>query len=342
MTMRYSLIFVFLLFGVVEAFCDGGSNVYKFLSLPNSAQVAALGGSNVSLKNGDVNMVFQNPALLDNELNNSVAVNYVNYLSDVNYGSVAYSRDINTYNSWAIGVTYLNYGTLDGYTEEDVETGEFSAGDLCVTALDSRQLFDRIRAGMALKPIYSYIDSYSSFGLAVDVGASYVDTAHAFTMGFVLKNVGVQLTGYYDDEDSEHRERLPWELQFGLSKRLSHAPFRFSLTFTDLNRWDLDYYRSPKSASDAEDDISWGDMLLRHTLIGLEFLPSKSFSLLAAYNHRRSQEYDLEDSKSFNGFSLGAQLNVYKFKLGVAYAQYAAAGNTLTLSLATSLDEFKK
>ncbi|MCQ2218580.1 MAG: type IX secretion system protein PorQ [Paludibacteraceae bacterium] len=340
--MRYYLIFVFSLLSVVEAFCDGGSNVYKFLSLPNSAQVSALGGSNISLKNGDVNMAFQNPSLLDNEMNNAIALNYVNYLSDVNYGSVGYSRNINSYNAWAIGVTYLNYGTLDGYTEDDVATGEFSAGDICITALYSRQLFDRIRAGMALKPIYSYIDSYSSFGLAVDVGACYSDTLHDFTMGLTLKNVGVQLTGYYDDEDSEHRERLPWELQFGLSKRLAHAPFRFSLTFVDLNRWDLDYYRSPKSVGGKDDDISWGDMLLRHTLIGLEFIPTKSFSLMAAYNHRRSQEYDLEDTKSFNGFSFGGFLNVYKFKLGVAYAQYATAGNTLTVSLATSLDEFRK
>ncbi|MCQ2195234.1 MAG: type IX secretion system protein PorQ [Paludibacteraceae bacterium] len=339
--MKYYLIFVFSLLGIVEAFADGGRNVYKFLSLPNSSQVAALGGSNVSLKNGDVNMAFQNPSLLDNEMNNSIAVNYVNYLSDVNYGSVAYSRNINSYNAWAVGVTYLNYGTLDGYTEEDIPTGEFSAGEVCVTALYSRQLFERIRMGMALKPIYSYMDSYNSFGIGVDVGACYADTTHDFTVGLNLKNVGVQLTGYYEDEESDHRERLPWELQFGLSKRLAHAPFRFSLTFTDLNRWDLDYYKSPKSTTDT-DDISWGDMLLRHTLIGLEFLPSKSFSVLASYNHRRSQEFDLEDTKSFNGFSFGANLNVYKFKLGVAYSQYAAAGNVFTLSLATSLDEFKK
>lgn len=328
--------------GIVEAYCDGGRNVYKFLSLPNSSRVAALGGSNVSLKEGDVNQAFQNPALLDNDMNNALAINYVSYLADVSYGSLAYARGINSYNAWAVGVTYLNYGRMDGYTEDNVETGDFSAGDFCLTAFYSRQLFDRIRLGLALKPVYSYIDSYSSFGVAVDVGACYSDTAHQFTMGLSLKNVGVQLTGYYDDDESAHRERLPWELQFGLSKRLKHAPFRFSLTFTDLNRWDLDYYRSPKSVEGEDDDINWGDMLLRHTLLGVEFLPAKSFSLMASYNYRRSQEHGLPDTRSFYGFSFGGALEVYKFKLGVAYALYAAAGNSLTLSLATSLDSFKK
>lgn len=340
--MRYCLIFIFSLLGIVEAYCDGGINVYKFLSLPNSACVAALGGGNVSLKNGDLNMAFQNPSLLDNGMNNSLAINYTSYLADVNYGSLAYAKNINSYNAWAVGVTYLNYGSLDGYTEEDVPTGEFSAGDFCLVALYSRQLSDRIRAGLSLKPIYSYIDSYASFGMAVDVGACFDDTLHGFSMGLSVKNVGVQLTGYYDDDASAHRERLPWELQFGLSKRLAHAPFRISLTFTDLNRWDLDYYRSPKSLNGEEGDISWGDMFFRHLLIGLEFLPSKSFTLMASYNHRRAEEFDLTDSGSMYGFSFGGALEVYKFKLGLAYALYAAADNSLTLSLATSLDSFGK
>lgn len=82
-------------------------------------------------------------------------------------------------------------------------------------------------------------------------------------------------------------------------------------------------------------------MIFRHVVIGVEFIPSKNFYVMASYNHRRSREFALDNTKSINGFSFGAGLNVYKFKLGFAYSQYAAAGNTVTVSLATSLDSFR-
>ena len=42
----------------------GGDNVYEFLNLTQSGHVAALGGSNVSLRSDDLNMAYHNPALL--------------------------------------------------------------------------------------------------------------------------------------------------------------------------------------------------------------------------------------------------------------------------------------
>ena len=43
---------------------QAGRGVYAFLDLPTSSRMAALGGSNVSVFDHDVNFVFQNPALL--------------------------------------------------------------------------------------------------------------------------------------------------------------------------------------------------------------------------------------------------------------------------------------
>jgi len=42
----------------------GGESTYSFLGLANAARVAALGGEVVSIRDGDINMVFHNPALL--------------------------------------------------------------------------------------------------------------------------------------------------------------------------------------------------------------------------------------------------------------------------------------
>ena len=345
--MRSFSITIFLLCFSILGFCGSDQAIYKFLNLPNSAEVAALGGTNVSLQNKDVNLVFQNPALLSNSVHKNLALNYTSYIGDIGYGSVAYAQSIDSVSHWAASLNYLSYGSFDGYTWEEIPTESFSAGDLCLNLTYSRRLFEKIMAGISLKPIYSYIETYNSFGLAVDVGSNYYDPEHDFSVGLALKNVGVQFKGYHSQDGSQHREPLPWDIQIGITKRLAHAPFRFSLTYIHLNQWNLDYYRAPSqnnntlSLTDENKKIGWGDMLFRHIIVGVEFIPSNNFNLAVAYNHRRSQEFALEDAKSINGFSFGAGIRVYKFALGVAYAQYAASGNTLSLSLATSLDSFK-
>lgn len=343
--MKSFLITIFFSCFSIAGFCASGESIYKFLTLPNSSGVSALGGANVSLQNKDIGFVYQNPALLSGSVHKNIGVNYVNYISDINYGSITYAQDIDSLSHWSVGVNYLHYGSFDGYTEEEIPTGSFSAGDLCLSAVYSRRLAKNFMAGIAIKPIYSYIESYHSFGLAVDVGANYYLPEHDFSVGLVVKNFGVQFKGYYSEDGSQHRESLPWDIQLGITKRLAHAPLRFSVTYVGLNRWNLDYYKQSTSGSFLTDDkdkgIGWGDMLLRHFVIGAEFIPSNNFYISAAYNHRRSREFSLENKKSINGFSFGAGFRVYRFSLGFAYAQYAASGNTITISLTASLDSLK-
>jgi len=318
--------------------------VYKFLNLPNSSSVSALGGTNISVQNKDVNMIYQNPALLSGSVNKNIGINYTNYISDIGYGSVVYAQDIDSVSHWAISLNYISYGSFDGYTEEEIPTGTFSASDFSLNATYSRRLATKIMAGITLKPMYSYIETYNSFGLAVDIGANYYNPENDLSVGLVVKNVGVQFKSY-----DQSRERLPWDIRIGVTKRLENAPLRFSLTYTDLNRWDLSYRRQASQSDNAltskeNSKTGWDDhldMFFRYLIIGAEFIPFNNFHIAAAYNHRRSREFALEDSRSFNGFSFGAGFRVRQFSLGAAYAQYAASGNTISLSISTSLDSFK-
>lgn len=152
----------------------------------------------------------------------------------------------------------------------------------------------------------------------------------------------MQFTAYDHD-----RGRLPWDIQVGFTKGLAHAPFRFSVTYVKLNRWDLDYVKDA-SIYDADDNVDntysrhvgWGDMLFRHLLFGVEFLPSKNFSLTASYNHRRHAEFNMDNAGSFSGFAFGGQLHVYKFDLGVSYAIYGPSGGVFGLSIGTAISSF--
>ncbi len=323
---------------------EAGEGVYHFLNLPYNAKLAGLGGENVSLQASDVNMAHVNPALLSSDVHNKVSATYLNYIDDANAASLAYAYTPDSLNFFGVGAFFIGYGELQGYDEYGNPTDEFKAGDFCFRMSYARYLGAGIKLGVSFKPIYSHIEDYSSFGLAVDVGFNYFNKEKLFSVGVAARNYGVQCVKYYD---SDTRESLPFNLQLGLSKELTHAPFRFSVTYDRLNDWNLDYYRQVKKkdvVGEEPDDnkIKGGDMFFRHLIFGVDVLFSKNFYVEAAYNHRRKREFVLPDSRGGNGFSFGAGLKVYAFALDLAYSMYAPASNTFTLTLTTDIEKFRK
>lgn len=344
--MKRTLFSLVALLGLaVNAFAYGGSKAYQFLTLPTSATVSALGGDNVSLHNGDISLVQQNPALLSVAPSSSISLSYFNYIADANYGCVAYGQAIDSVSWFGAGLVFMGYGSFDAYDEYDMPDGSFSASDMDLSLMYVRRLAARFTMGLSLKPVYSHIEDYSSFGLALDLGALYYSPENFFSAGLAVRNFGVQFTPYEDE-----RESLPWDVQVGISKKLAHAPFRFNVTYTKLNKWNLDYvksaslYKATSSYVEAEykSDVAWGDMFMRHMIIGVEFIPSKSFSVMASYNHRRHKEFAMENAGGAAGWAFGANLHVYKFALGASYAIYGPSGGVFGLSLSSCINDFRK
>ena len=341
----FVVVFAYMSMCFVNA--ETGNGVYRFLNLPFNAKLAGMGGENVSVQSDDVNQFYTNPALFTPSLKNKISLSYVNYLADANGGMASYSYMLDSLNYFGFNFLFMGYGDLAGYDRYGNEIGEFSAGDFAWNLVYARYLGATIKVGLSMKPVYSHIDTYNSFGLGFDLGANYYKQEWDFSVGFSVRNFGFRFTDYYEDQETE---RLPWNMQLGVTKGLEHAPFRFSITYDHLNAWSLDYNRPKKKTSlmsiDEEnndlDEIKFADMLFRHFVFGLEVIIHKNFHIDMAYNHRRNREYTLSEARGINGFSFGAGFKVYKFNLDAAYAQYAPSGGTFTLSLSSSIDSFKK
>ncbi len=338
-----TLAFLFSLFSMEAK--ETGEGVYRFLNMPYYAKLAGLGGTNVSVQSNDVNQIYSNPSMFTPGLRNNISLSYVNYLEDANGGMASYAFTQDSLNYFGFNFIFVGYGKLDGYDRYGAETGKFSAGDFAWNLVYARYLGANIKVGISLKPVYSHIDTYNSFGLAFDLGANYYKPEWDFSVGFVVKNFGFRFSDYYKDQETE---RLPWNMQLGVSKGLIHAPFRFSVTYDHLNRWSLDYRRAEKHASpltmeekEGSNEIKPVDMLFRHFIFGMEVIVGKYFHIDMAYNHRRNREYALSEARAINGFSFGAGFKVYNFNLDAAYAQYAPAGGAFTLTLSSSIDGFK-
>lgn len=346
MTKRIYLLLCFTA-SFVYSFSQAGSSVYQFLDLPVSSRLAALGGTNISLRDNDINFAFQNPSLLTSETHNTLSLNMANYLSDISFGSVAYGRTFGKDNYMAVGIQYVDYGKFGEYTELNDSVGTFTAKDYALSIMYARPLTTNISVGATLKPIYSVFEHYTSFGVAMDAGINYTSNDKLFGAGLVLRNIGTQLKGYYSDYNGQHFEPLPFDIQLGLTKKLLHAPLRFSLTLNKLNQWDLSYQSTNQQTTsisgviEPQKRISFVDMAFRHTIFAAEFVPSKNFYLTVGYNHRRHQEMKMDGFKTMSGFSFGGGLKLYKFHVGFGMTQFQKGNYSYQFSISTALNEFK-
>ena len=342
MLKRLVLFFLFI-FNLISLFPQTGRGVYRFLDLPVSSRMAAIGGMNVSLRDNDVNFAFMNPALLTGETHGVIGLNMANYLADIKFGSAVYGHNFGENNFTSFGVQYVDLGKFEGYDELGNFTEDFTAKDIALYMSYARRLDDYFTVGATFKPIFSSYERYTSFGIAFDAGINY--SRDLFSAGLVFRNMGAQLKAYYPDEQGQHREPLPFDIQLGVSKKFAHAPIRISGTLNNLNRWNVAGYQTDKTTTNLdgtteEKKVKPVDMAFRHLVLGVELVLSDNFYIALGYNHRRNQEMTMEGFKSLAGFSAGAGLKLYKFHVGFGLTQFQVGNFAYQFSFSTDLNDF--
>jgi hypothetical protein len=340
--LRYLLLPLLCLYFSFSFAQTGGYSTYKFLNLQPSARITALGGNLISVKDHDLNNAYQNPSLLNSEMHNTVVFNTANYFADINYGYAAYARSYKNVGTFSGGIQYINYGDFNQTDEYGNTLGTFSAKEQVVHVSYGRN-YQSFSYGATLKGIFSSMESYNSAAIATDIAGTFSDTDANFTAGFVLKNIGTQLQTY-----SGEREKLPFEAQFGISKKLKHAPFRFSIILHDLQKFDLTYVDPQEQEKNIDlatgqpikKEFSLADKLARHVIVGTEIIFSKHFNIRVGYNHQKRKEMAIEGKASTVGFSWGVGVRIKKISFSYGSARYSLAGSTNMFSFAVRPSDF--
>lgn len=324
--MRRDLTFILCLLVSVLTVAQEGKTVFNFLRLPHSAHATALGGENITSIEDDLTLAFQNPALLSNVADKSLSLTYTSYIEGSKVASAAFSRQAGERSSWAASVQYMDYGEI---TETDIannELGKVSAKDMAFMGSYSYLLSERWSGGVTAKIIHGNYADYTSFAIGVDLGINYFKEESDFSASLVFKNLGGQIKAF----DDKH-EKLPMNLQLGFTKRLAHAPIRLSATLDDLTHWESVYFNPDGK------DISFGDLLLNHLIVGIEVAPSNTFYLAAGYNFKRGNDLKVDGGSKWTGATLGGGLKLKRIKLGVAYANYHTAASSLVVNFGIAL-----
>ncbi len=281
-----------------------------------------MGGAFGAIDDGDLTGMLYNPALLRPKAHRGVMLSYLNHLSDLNAGVVAYGHALSTGGTAGISVRFMSWGRLEGANETGERTGSFGAGDFALTTGLARSLGDRVRYGANLHVVHSYLDAAQATALALDLGALYRLAAHQLTLSASVNNLGRAL-----DSFGPRRNRLPTDVRIGLAKRLRYLPLTVSVMAYELHELD--------------EGLTGGttvDHVLGHLALGAEVNLASAFAVRLGYNHRRSHNLALSDQRfDLAGLGLGFGLTVRGLALSYAYNSWSSFGGLHWITLQLDL-----
>jgi hypothetical protein len=321
----------------------GGNSVFNFLKVPNTPQLTALGGVNISQPSDDIGLAFNNPALLKPSMHTQMNAVFNDFYSGIKvyHLSMGYRNEgLSTNFSW--GLNYFDYGNVSETDASGNVFGKFRPRDWVMQVSASRAYEEKWNYGATLKFINSGYGQYSSNGLALDIGILFHDSSKLFSASVVAKNMGAQLKKY----EGSGPDDLPFDLQIGLTKRMAKAPFSFSLTAQRLQQFDINYndtiFNNENGFDNGSDDpqdavrkFSFGK-LLNHFVLATTIYLGDKIEAMAGYNFLRRKELSFGDTgNGLNGFSLGAGLVLGKLQIRYARAYYQnnSAYNQLGLNM---------
>jgi hypothetical protein len=325
----------------------GGSSVYEILNLPVSAKVAGTGGYNVSMNSGDPSIGYFNPSVIDSTYKNNIGSGWGALfmdLSDISYGYASYANKFKKYN-YAANLVIINYGKITARDESGNNLGTDIASEYVLSLGASEDINKWLTWGISAKPVMSYLANYSSYAIASDIGLTYHDSLRNTNVSIVARNVGFQIKPYYKGSS----EKLPFEIDLGYTKKFEHAPFRLSVTYRHLQKFDLSYKSTLQDNSVAyladttsKSGFSISDIaskFTRHLIFGAEFLIGKRFYVNLGYNVKRKNELKSASNGGLVGMTYGAGIKISKFTFGFAHQKYNVSGGATTFTMLFNLND---
>jgi hypothetical protein len=324
------------LHGVAQS---GGNSTFDFLNLVAPARAAALGGNAISTRSDDLTLFAQNPALLRPAMDLQISTSYVGHLAGIKFGNVMLAKDFSKIGTFGFNMQYISYGEFKETNINAEEVGVYKAGEYAFNVAWSKALDSNLYVGANVKYILSNFGYNSSNGVAADVALNWFNDDKFWSAAIVVKNVGTQLKVY----DGAEREKLPFEIQAGVTRQLPKAPFRFSFILQQLQKFDLSYKDpsasgiDPLTGESKEEKLSTFEKFSKHAILNLEVLFTQNFNVRIGYNFLRRYELQFPEKKGMAGLSLGFGFKINRFQISYANSIFNPVGGSNHFTISTNL-----
>lgn len=313
----------------IVLFAQDGTNVYPFLNIPVSARQAALGGDAVSIRDQDVSFSVINPALMNLEQDQMIAINYASYLADSKFGTIGFVKDLGFGHLVSATARYMDYGKMPRTDEAGTISGDFNALDAAFGLGYAYQFEDEWTIAGNVSLVTSKIDNYTSMAIAGTGAITYHFEKTNETISLVARNFGYQIKPF-----NLVREKMPFRVDLGYTRILDEFPLAFTITAHDLQQLNIsqDYNNNGQ-------EIRWTRKVTDHLSLGIELFPQQAFNLRFGYNSKRGNELAVIDQRSFSGLSAGFGIKISSFRFDYAHVRYHNASNVNMFGLSMDLIE---
>jgi len=213
-TLKRIIVIWILLIAVVAFFGDvslAGSNVgttaADFLLIGHGARAAGFGGAYTAVCNG-ASAAYWNPAGLADMENGRVSLGHFSWFQDITVEQASVGLPVNDAIVAAVSVTYINYGTIDGYDASGNATGDIVAYDWAGGLSFGFALSDEASVGITAKYINQRLDDISASSFAADFGLRY--RLESVVFAATVTNFGGEM------QFDQVAEKLPTAAKFGV------------------------------------------------------------------------------------------------------------------------------
>jgi tetratricopeptide (TPR) repeat protein len=268
------------------------STAFPILSFGMGARAVGMGESFTAVAD-DLSALHYNSAGLAQIQQPELALTHNIYLIDGFYDNVAGLYPMGSVGTLALGINYLNYGSINQRDIFGNLIGTYTPFDFSAEGGFGFLIDKDVSLGLASQWIRQEIDGVVHTGLLWDMGF-WAKPFDRFSIGFNMKNLGVETGGY----------NLPADFLWG-------AAYRFNLAKGELH----------SLLVSAGGDLAFqGDS---HLNSGFEYAFQKSYFLRAGYSH------DLQDNQlgGMQGLDFGAGARVGEFQFDYSFSFEGDLGN---------------
>jgi hypothetical protein len=102
----------------------------------------------------------------------------------------------------------------------------------------------------------------------------------------------------------------------------------------DINHWAREYYFNSTG-----EEPSGFTIFMNHLALGLDVFPTKYIWIALGYNFRKAYEMKAAGSSHAAGLSLGAGVDIKRFKVGLAWSKQHVSTNSICVSLSYNFNK---
>ena len=334
---RLKVLIILILTG---SFCFSQQAVTSYSILNNNctSRNSSLGGYPIGVFDSeDASIAIFLPSNLLSNHDNQLVINYNNHFADSDFGMVNYNFKVKEKRIFSASLFYNNYGDFEYYSSSGNSLGNsFKASDWIFQLGHSKKLNDNIQIGVNLKFLGSVFEQYKSFAIGSDISLTYFEEEKQLGGYLLLSNIGTSIKSY---QESNAKNKLPFNSVLGINTKLKHAPIRFHFSYHHLNRWSFSSVTQTTTQSTIQINQLFSNFF-NHIIIGTEFLFSKNFNVRFGYDFLSRNNLQPESRPGTTGISWGIGFKVKSLKINYSNSKYHFAGISNNITIIKQLKSF--